>query len=191
MRFESELLPLRDDLARALDQLVEQKEAAIVEAYDQAAENRARLAISFYVLLGVLVLIGLGVGGYSARRLARSYRREEEAHETARKALAARDGLMAIAAHDLRSPLTAIKMKAAMLRKGAESEKTRAAAESIENVTTRMEYLIGSMLDVTTMEAGRFSVRPTPCDVDDLLRQTLEVFERRSRHPSKSSWSKA
>ena len=68
-------------------------------------------------------------------------------------------------------------MRAALLRMGAESEKTRSQAESIENVTMRMEYLIKSMLDVTTIEAGQFSVTPTRCDVDDLLHETRQMFE--------------
>jgi signal transduction histidine kinase len=68
-------------------------------------------------------------------------------------------------------------MKAALLRRTAESAKTRERAESIENVTRRMEYLIKSMLDVTTMEAGRFSVTPVRCDVKSLLRETSEIFE--------------
>ncbi len=177
VRFERELLPLRRDLARALDQLVARKEATIDIAYDAATNARARLAMGLYDLLGVLVLLGLGVGWYSTTQLARSYRREAAAHEAARKALAARDELMGIVAHDLRNPLGAIAMKAALLRKGAESEATRIKAESIENVTMRMEYLIKDMLDVATMEAGEFTVSTARCDVDEVLHDTLEMFE--------------
>jgi signal transduction histidine kinase len=177
VRFETELLPLRGDLARLLEQLVDEEETTIASAYDQAAKERAGLAIGLYGLLGVLVLMGLGVGSHFSRRLAHSYLQEEMAHEAASKALAARDELMAVVAHDLRNPLGAITIKASILRKGAESEKARRQAESIENVTMRMEYLINGMLDVATMEAGRFSVTPAPCDVDDVLSQTLEMFE--------------
>ena len=176
-RFEAELMPLRRQLERSLDHLVGQKEAAIAGAYDQAAKERARLAFGLYGLLCALVLMGLGLGGYFARQLARTYRQEKSAREAARRALAARDELMAIVAHDLRNPLGALALKAATLRKGAESEKTRRQAESMENVTMRMEYLIKSMLDVATMEAGRFSVTPAPCDVDDVLHETLEIFD--------------
>jgi signal transduction histidine kinase len=176
-RFEAELLPLRGNLAEALHQLVDQKNAVIENAYMTAAHERARLAFRLYALLGILVLIGLGVGWAFARRLTRSYRQEEEAHEAARKAVAARDELMGIVAHDLRNPLGAIRMKAALLRMKADSEKTRQYAESIENVTVRMEHLIKSMLDVTTMDAGQFSVTAVPCPVDDLLHATLEMFE--------------
>ena len=44
------------------------------------------------------------------------------------------------------------------VHRAAESEKTRKNAESIESVAARMEFLIKSMLDVATIEAGRFNV---------------------------------
>jgi signal transduction histidine kinase len=68
-------------------------------------------------------------------------------------------------------------MKAALLQLGADPEKTRAQAASIEKLGMRMEYLIRSMLDVTTIEAGKFSVMPASCAVDDLLGETMEMFE--------------
>jgi signal transduction histidine kinase len=39
-----------------------------------------------------------------------------------------------------------------------------------------MEYLIKSLLDVSTMEAGRFSVTPAPCSVARVARETSEMF---------------
>ena len=39
-----------------------------------------------------------------------------------------------------------------------------------------MEHLIKSMLDVATIEAGTFSVVPVPCTIEDLLRETMEMF---------------
>ena len=174
--FENELMPLRRELAEALEGLVEQKHAAIDEAYRQAEMDRARLAVGLYLLLGVLVLMGLAAGWYFARELAHSYREEESAHEAARRALVARDELMGIVAHDLRNPLGAIVMKAALLGKLADRDALRAQAESIENIGMRMESLIKTMLDVATLEAGRFSLTTTPCNVADLLHEALDLF---------------
>lgn len=177
-RFESELMPLRRDLARALDELVRHKEAAIEDAYGRAADDGARLAGELYALLGVVVMVGLAVGFYFALRLAESYRQEASAHEAARNAVVARDELMGIVAHDLRNPLGAITMKAGLLGRSAEQghEHVRRQAESIENIAMRMEYLIRTMLDVTTLEAGKFSIDASSCDVADVLRESLELF---------------
>jgi signal transduction histidine kinase len=175
-RFEEELVPLRHELVRSLDRLVDDKEAALKDVYSQALRDRGRLTDQMHGLLAVLVLVAFAISWYFASLLARAYRKEQDALNAARKALAARDELMGIVAHDLRNPLGAIMMRAALLRRETDSEKTRQHAESIGNITLRMEYLIKSMLDVTTIEAGRFSVTLAPCSVEDLLRETTEIF---------------
>jgi signal transduction histidine kinase len=175
-RFEGELLPLQRELGQSLNRLVDTKEAALKAAYEQGAAAQAQLSFWMHGLLGFLVLMSLGASWYFARLLAWSYRQEQEALETAQRALATRDELMGIIAHDLRNPLNAIKLKAVLLRKAAGSEKSREQAESIEHITLRMEHLIKSMLDVATLEAGRLSVTPAPCGVEGLLREAVELF---------------
>jgi signal transduction histidine kinase len=175
-RFQSELLPLSRELDRAVAQLVDHKQMTLKEHYAVAKEERVRMELRLYGLIGFLVSAGLAVSWYFTKLLGRSYHQEQGAVIAARKALAARDELMGIVAHDLRNPLGAITMKAMLLGRHAESEKTRQLAESIENVTTRMEYLIKTMLEVTTIEAGKFTVNPAQCAVDELLRETLEIF---------------
>jgi len=175
-RFDTELRPLRVELERSVDRLVLHKESALAQIYDQARHARRQLANRLYGLLGLLVLISLGVAWYFATLLGKSYRQERMAVEAARKAVRSRDHVMGIVAHDLRNPLSAITMKAALMKRQATSEKARGDADSIQNVAMRMEYLIKSLLDVTTMEAGRFSLTRASCDIDDLMHETLELF---------------
>jgi signal transduction histidine kinase len=175
-RFDAELLPLGRELDRTLDRLVDHKAAGLQDVYDRARAERVRIELWLYGLLAFLVLAGLGVAWYFANLLGRSYRQEQDALEAARKALATRDEVMGIVAHDLRNPLGAISMRAAMLQRDASPEKVRHQAESIQNVVMRMEYLIRTMLDVTMMEAGRFSVVTAACDVEGLVREVMELF---------------
>ncbi|WP_437637247.1 sensor histidine kinase [Sorangium sp. So ce854] len=175
-RIDAELVPLRRALDASLTRLVEHKEGAMRQHYDRARADLDRLEVRMYTLLGALVLAGLGVAWYFTRLLGGSYDQAREAREAARKAVAVRDELMGIVAHDLRNPLGAITLKAALLRRTSDAEKVRHHAESIEHVAQRMAHLIGTMLDVTTMEAGQFTVTPAPCAVDELLRETLDVF---------------
>jgi signal transduction histidine kinase len=127
-------------------------------------------------LLSAVTLLGLGLAWRFATLLGRSYHKEQEALDAARQAVAARDELMGILAHDLRNPLNAISLKAAVLRLGADSDKTRRYAESIEHVTASMAELVSTMLDVRTLEAGRFSVTPAPCDLGQLVQDSVETF---------------
>src|SRR6185436_19210568 len=47
----------------------------------------------------------------------------------------------------------------------------------IQNVAMRMEYLIRTLLDVTTIDASKFSVSPAPCAVKEILQETQAMFE--------------
>ena len=175
-RFERELLPLQYDLEASLDRLVEHYEAALEGIYAAAASERDNLAVRMYAFLFLLGLTGLVVTWFFAGRVARAYRAEQKALDLAREALASRDELMSIIAHDLRNPLGAIALKAAVVSTVGASEAVQREAKSIENITRRMESLIGSMLDVATIEAGRLSVRQEACAVEALLREAGEMF---------------
>ncbi|WP_437680906.1 ATP-binding protein [Sorangium sp. So ce131] len=175
-RFDAELRPRRGELDVHVARLVEHKQDVVEQCYDIAKSERVRLERRLYGVLGLLVLTGVGIAWYFTRRLGGLYHQVREAREAARRAVAARDELMGILAHDLRNPLGAITVKAAMMRRGADSERTRQHAASIENVAMRMERLIRTMLDVAIMESSRFSVTPAPCAVDDLVRETVEIF---------------
>lgn len=175
-RLNAELVPLRLELDRALAHFVEHKRAKLEDHYEEASKQRARVARRLYSLLGLLVATGLGIAWYFTRRLGGSYHEVREAREAARRALATHDELMGIVAHDLRNPLGAITMKAALLQKVSDSERVRHHAASIANVAMRMESLIRTMLDVSTIEAHRFSVTPAPCAVEDLVHEAVEIF---------------
>lgn len=174
--FEKELLPLSRELDTSLSRLVSHKESVLRRHYERAREAGALLARRLYALLAVVVLAGTGVAWRFSRRLGHVFGREQEALGSARKAIAARDELMGVVAHDLRNPLGAITLKAAIMRREADSDRTRQRAESIEKVATRMAYLIKTMLDVATLEAGRFTVSVARCAIEVLFQETLDMF---------------
>jgi signal transduction histidine kinase len=175
-RFDAELRPARRGLSESLDRLMAHKSALIVAVYRDADRERTRLAAWIYGILGGLAVTGLVVAWYFASALARAYSREETAVETTARALAIRDELMGVVAHDLRSPLGAIVMTADLLHASTTDERARSQARSIENIAVRMEHLIKSMLDVAMIEAGQFAIHAEPCAVDDLLGASVEMF---------------
>jgi signal transduction histidine kinase len=175
-RFESELQPRRRALARVLERLVETKQERLHDVYARAEADRARLMSWTWILMGAITVLVLGIAWYFTRRLARAYGAEEQALAQARRALAARDEVVSVVAHDLRNPLGAITMKASAMRTFGENERTRKQAESISNVAMRMEYLIKSLLDVASIEAGRFAVSPGPVVVGEVLDEAMDMF---------------
>jgi len=176
-RFDTELLSRSRGLDEALDGLVDYKESGLANQYAREGQARARLELGLFGLLGALVIASVGIAWTFARLLGRAFRQEERALAASREAIAARDEVMAIVAHDLRNPLGAIMMRASLMRDESDVPKTRDHAALIVNTVARMDYLIKSMLDVATMDAGRFSLIPGPCAVDHLLEEIKELFE--------------
>jgi signal transduction histidine kinase len=80
-------------------------------------------------------------------------------HDAARRAVAARDEIVGIVAHDLRSPLNVIVMATSLLRQVEEPDRRdHRQLDLIERGAARMNRFIEDMLDVVRVESGRLSV---------------------------------
>ena len=75
-------------------------------------------------------------------------------YATTRRAVQSRDDVLAIVAHDLRNPLSAIMLHTATLRDHAEARQERAIG-AIERSSKRMNRLIQDLLDIARIESGR------------------------------------
>jgi PAS domain S-box-containing protein len=96
----------------------------------------------------------------------------KEAEAEAQRATKARDDVLGVVAHDLRNPLAAIAALATVLeRKASERE----IAEEIAAAASRMDRLIGDLLDVTRIEAGHFSLRQERLPAAEVLSDALEA----------------
>jgi signal transduction histidine kinase len=177
LRFERELIPLQHALAESLDRLVEHKEETRNSLYVQAESERQRLQTILYGFLAASLVLALAATVHFARLVERAYEAERTAVEAARRAVVSRDDLMGMVAHDLRTPLQAIVLKALLLKKLAVSPQLRDQADSITRICRSMEHLIRTMLDVASIQAGRFSLAPTVCLVEEILREALPMLQ--------------
>ncbi|MGH2516437.1 MAG: sensor histidine kinase [Ktedonobacterales bacterium] len=120
-------------------------------------------------------------------RLHRSMREAQLRAEVAADALAQqagelrrlerqKDEFLGIASHELKTPLTSLKMLVQMsarrARQAGEPEPTLPAR--MELAVARMERLIGDLLDVSRIEAGRLALRMERVDLVELCHQTLD-----------------
>jgi len=93
-----------------------------------------------------------------------------------------RDTFMAILAHDLRSPLGAIRMLGHLLETNANTEAARTQAQQIQSSAKEMGAMIRDLLEYTRTQLGKgIPVHPTKCLVGEICRQALQ--EVRSGHP--------
>ncbi len=85
-----------------------------------------------------------------------------------------KDEFLSLASHQLRTPLSAIKIYAQMLAEGYGGRTTRKQQEFLEiviNSTNRMNELIDTLLDVTRLEAGKIVVRSKAVKLDEILKE--------------------
>jgi PAS domain S-box-containing protein len=101
---------------------------------------------------------------------ARLYR---EAH----RALRAREDLLAIVSHDLRSPLGVVAMNAmSLLREPGQLDtgKLRRAGERIVRSAATMERLISDLLDFASIDSGHLAVQRQPQPVRALMTEVID-----------------
>ena len=97
-------------------------------------------------------------------------------------AVATRDEFLGMVSHDLRTLLGGIALNAALLAKHATAQGEAGAdtlrhADRIQRFTGRMNRLVGDLLDVVSLEAGRLEVSPRPRDAVQLVRDAMEAFQ--------------
>lgn len=198
--WDEKIQPARERLDASLDAVVT-RETKVLAELSQLEELYASRAAAFVVVTGGAgLLLSFWLSWAVTRRVSALYRSEQDAVRQKSQALAiaeravvAREELLAVVSHDLRSPLSAILMKAALIRRTAEAEGTlNKHALSIESVAVRMEYLIKSLLDSASIEAGRLAVERERCDVGELLEATFEVFDGLAAQKSiRLEWQRA
>lgn len=91
-----------------------------------------------------------------------------------------KDEFIAIASHELKTPVTSMKMYTAALArrfKRAGDEASAEAVGEIDNQLNRLNTLIRDLLDVTNIEAGHLRLRRTEFNYDELLKQTIGAVQ--------------
>lgn len=98
------------------------------------------------------------------------------------EAVATRDDFLAIVSHDLRNMLGGIALSAEMLaefltRDGDHGAATLRHAERIQRFTARMNRLVGDLIDVVSLEAGKLQVTTRPTHVSELVQEVIDTFQ--------------
>lgn len=91
-----------------------------------------------------------------------------------RRAVQEREEVLAIVAHDLRSPLSSAYLAVGMLLETLENEPDRALVESIRRSLRSTNRLIEDLLDIATIEAGRLSIERAPVATGELMREAVD-----------------
>jgi signal transduction histidine kinase len=105
----------------------------------------------------------------------------------AQEALRARDEFLSMASHDLRSPLTSLRLQLQAVRRdmqGGEprsNEKLSVRVESMVRQTDRMLRMMDALLDITQMSAGRLDLKRQKLDLVELVRGSVATLDEELR----------
>ncbi|MBD0256730.1 MAG: SMP-30/gluconolactonase/LRE family protein, partial [Cytophagales bacterium] len=138
---------------------------------------------TYWAYLGYGVLAA-GLTGFAYRSVIRRERlqadlkiRQVEADKL-RELDQAKSRFFSNISHELRTPLTLIQGSAAILREGEKKETParKGHYELLERNTVRLLQLIGQLLDLSRLEAGKLALQPRPGDLMHFLRAVVYAF---------------
>jgi len=96
------------------------------------------------------------------------------------QALSHRDDFLGIVSHDLRNLLGGIAASARLLTsKYGNSEAGKDAVPTVERIqryAARMNGLIGDLIDVASIDAGKLAVRPSAVNATELIAEAIDAF---------------
>jgi PAS domain S-box-containing protein len=94
-------------------------------------------------------------------------------------ALSVRDEFMAIASHELKTPLTSLKLQNQLLQRNLNKqevytpEKLKTFIEKNCVQIDRLTRLVDDMLDISRLRTGKFSLKKESCEISGMLRDIL------------------
>ena len=119
----------------------------------------------------------LGLLLSSFEELIRTNEELQKSKQRAEAATRARDEVLATVSHDLKNPVGTIYTSATLLLEvPLPPDAQQRQIDIIRRTAQRMDRLILDLLDVSSMEAGRFSVEPQPESLHSLVTEARELF---------------
>lgn len=86
-----------------------------------------------------------------------------------------KEDLIGVVAHELKSPLSAIRLEAEEIRRMSGLDEVKEKADELLRDSDSMKKLIESWLDVSRMEAGAYQIHKELCMLAPLVRKALRI----------------
>ena len=104
----------------------------------------------------------------------------ERARAMAEEASRAKSEFLANMSHEIRTPMNAILGMVYMMRRGGVTAEQDSQLETIQGSTKHLLGIINDILDLSKIEAGKFTLDETPLDVGNLLHNTTSMLAGRA-----------
>jgi signal transduction histidine kinase len=133
--------------------------------------------VGLQLYLPLIAATFLALGAITAER-SELLRREQAARQQAERAVAARDEFLAVAAHELATPLTPLQLELETLHRSLDGVEVAPAVhrklDRASRQTKRLARLTERLLDVSRLAGGHLKLEPTEFDLSALAREVLE-----------------
>jgi signal transduction histidine kinase len=142
--------------------------------FARLAPNESLLVLQGFLL--VISMTALPMAALTVERRA-ALQRERAARAEADAASRAKDEFLAILSHELRNPLAAISMAAAVLDTGGQPRESSARlVASIRRQAQHLGRLIDDLLDMSRMTANKLLLRKEPVELGAAVRRCVEAI---------------
>jgi signal transduction histidine kinase len=133
--------------------------------------------VGLQLYLPLLGATFLALGAVTAER-AELLRRERAARLDAERAVDARDDFLAVAAHELATPLTPLQLELETLHRSLDTASLGPSVQKrldrASRQTARLAKLTERLLDVSRLASGRLTLEPTEFDFSEMVSEVVE-----------------
>lgn len=106
-------------------------------------------------------------------------------YETAQKAIQVRDEFLSIASHELKTPMTSLKLQIQMTRRAVDTKESKVpTAERLAKVldmsavqVNRLNALVDDLLDVSRIESGKLTYHFEEVELCQLVKEVVERYQ--------------
>lgn len=116
--------------------------------------------------------------------------RQSKLAQDLQQAVATRDEFLSIASHELKTPLTSMKLQTQSILRGisrgsAEAftpEKVKRLVENTATQVSRLNRLVDDMLDISRIQSGKFNIHLEPMKLNDVIQDIYNQFKEQFEH---------
>lgn len=128
------------------------------------------------VIIGTLIILGIALSGSN---IDRALNRKTLLNEILQDAIKARDDFFSVASHELKTPLTSVKLQTQLIMKQLEKEKVdpekiKSVLNQTDQSVNQLTRLVDDMLDIARLQTGKLSLQPDRCRLDETLQEVVE-----------------
>lgn len=128
------------------------------------------------VVVGTIVVLGIALVGSNLDRALSS---KTMMTDSLKEAIRGRDEFLSIASHELKTPLTSIKLQVQMIRRNLfneqiEPDKVQHMLDQADRSVDRITRLVDDMLDISRLATGKLKIQVEEFDIAEFLQDVVD-----------------